>query len=170
MVKNFRPRKRRLKKSKLYIKVETTEQVFTVKNKGIFLKEEPFELGIVIDEYEIHHNHKIYKDIFEGAKKGNYYYIDSSNKKHLIFTVKFNKIKSKYTSKFYGGKEVNLIDLRNYKSYNKGSIKFKFDMKANDNRPWIYQDAFASLLGAMLKVGYEDLFVQVLVKKMVRQE
>jgi hypothetical protein len=31
-------------------------------------------------------------------------------------------------------------------------------MKADDNRPWVYQDTFASLLGAMLEVGYEDLF------------
>ncbi len=76
-----------------------------------------------------------------------------------------HKIKSKYTSEFYGGKEVNLIDLRDYKSYNLNGIKFKFEMKPNENRPWIYQDTFASLLGSLIEVGYEDLFCTGFSKK-----
>ncbi len=94
--KKLDPDNGELKTAELYIKASIVENVFTVTHNNEFLKEKPFEMRVAVDQYEIHQNHKIFKTTFEKSKKGSYYYSDLSNNKHLIFTVKYNKIKYAY--------------------------------------------------------------------------
>ena len=142
------------KSSELYLKV-VVEGIDSPATNKAFLKEgkEKFELGAAISIYEIYYNYKIYREEIEGATKGKYYYYDSTNTKHFIGSYIFKKIKNKYSG--YGGKNINLVNLNQVKRYEKGNIKFDFNLESS-SRPYVNELTLASLLGAMLNCGYED--------------
>lgn len=118
--------------------------------------EEIFEKNIVT--YHIYHDGKIEKHIPKNIKEGyeskyQYVYHDEENEKYCIGIFNYKTIKNVYGS-LYGGKTVDLIDIRDVPNYSQKGIKFK--LRVNTVRYYINSKTLASLLGAMLRCSYED--------------
>lgn len=89
----------------------------------------------------------------EYEKRVKYIYHEQSGKEHDIgdFTVK--TIKNIYGS-FYGGKTVDLVDIRDLNNYISDTVYFRLSI--NSNRLYMNKRTLGSLLGAMLECSYND--------------
>ncbi|WP_422090509.1 hypothetical protein [Tenacibaculum ovolyticum] len=178
------PEKGDLKKSKLYIKVEITEQVFTVKNKGVFLKEEPFKMSGTTVIQDIYHDGKIGKVEYQQGnakmKKVKFVYHDSSKKKHelgkfdITWAQKWVK-GSRYYSK--GSKKVISAGITKYYTYGKGETplvtpftgtkknkKFSYTngslkiiVSEDTTREYFNPERLATIFGTLAETGFEDV-------------
>jgi len=146
-----------LETSKLFLKVSCIGDDIKIDDQ-CFLEDESkeFGLGAAMTTYEIYHDHKIYKTPRPNAKKAMYIYYDASGKEYKLHKAKYIEVTNKYGS-FYGGKKINLIDIRNHKSFNEDNLKYELFMNPDTVRFWINEHTFASLLGALLEVGFEDI-------------
>ena len=157
------PEKGRLQTSFLYIK---TSYVGAVKIEKEFLKEKgAFELLPAVSVYRIYKKGEIINLYREEAKKGRYYYYDSSNKEHYLGKYNYKKITNNYFwNKKYGNtKKINLVDLKHVKNYSNGAVKFGITL--DTTRPYVNEFTLASLLGAMLECGFEDFVCNGFSKK-----
>ncbi|MBC9930272.1 DUF4280 domain-containing protein [Chitinophaga qingshengii] len=89
----------------------------------------------------------------EYKKKYKYVYHDKNSKEHILGIFNFKTINNNYGAT-YGGKTVDLIDIRELKDYANGDVKFKLTL--NTVRYFVNDKTLGSLLGALLECGYED--------------
>ncbi|MBC9914173.1 DUF4280 domain-containing protein [Chitinophaga varians] len=89
----------------------------------------------------------------EYKKKYKYVYHDKNSKEHMLGLFNFKTIDNNYGAT-YGGKTVDLIDIRELKDYASGEVKFKLTL--NTVRNFVNDKTLGSLLGALLECGYED--------------
>lgn len=84
-----------------------------------------------------------------------YVYYDADNMRHDLGQYDYTRIRKRAAGGGLGEGYTRLVNLDKLKNYNSGNVKFGFE---NDSkRPYISDVALASLLGAMLEVGYEDI-------------
>lgn len=178
------PEKGDFKKSKLYLKVEITEQVFAVKNKGAFLKEEPFKMIGTTVIQDIYHDGKIGEVEYQigdaKMKKVKFIYHDSSKKKHelgmfdITWAQKWVK-GSRYYSK--GSKKVISAKKTRYYTYGKGETplvtpftgtknnkKFSYTngnlkiiVSEDTTREYFNPERLAAVFGTLAETGFEDV-------------
>jgi hypothetical protein len=90
------------------------------------------------------------KDIYK--TKYQYLYIDNKYKIHDLGIFDFTSTKEMNPGNIEGNKNVELLDARQFKGYDKDGVKLKFKTWNSDSERWyINPDCFASLLGAMAK-------------------
>ena len=178
------PDKGELKTAELYLKVEAIENVFLVKDKGAFLKDEPFEMNGTTVIQDIYHDGKIgqveYQKDGAKMKKVKFIYHDSSKKKHelgkfdIIWAQKWLK-GSRYHS--IGAKKITLDNRTRYYTKGKGETplvtpftgtdtnkKFsyingslKIIASEDTTREYFNPERLAAVFGALADTGFEDV-------------
>ncbi|KIQ96079.1 hypothetical protein [Lysobacter sp. A03] len=90
--------------------------------------------------------------------KVRYIYIDDAEAKHELGEYDFLTTRRVLSGNVSTSGESRLVDLRDVRNYSSGQIKFGFQYDTRLTlRPYISDLALASLFGAMLDLGYEDI-------------
>lgn len=89
----------------------------------------------------------------EVSKVAEYIYVDNNATEHKLGQFKIRTIKNIYGIN-YGGATVDLVDIRELKSYFSDSVHFSLSL--NTERYFMNTLTLASLLGAMLECSFND--------------
>ena len=148
------------KSSELYLKV-VVEGIDSPATNKEFLKtgKEKFELFSDVIRYDIHDSGKIDKYVREHATKVRYNYFEGKTK-HRIGRVTFVEGKWIFKDYIYTKKKLQMLDIRDLKSYSNGNVKFNFltiNVSLKHSRFYIDIDAYAALIAAMIEESIEDL-------------
>ncbi|WP_338794241.1 hypothetical protein [Bernardetia sp. MNP-M8] len=148
------------KSSELYLKV-VVEGIDSPATNKAFLKEgkEKFELFSDVIRYDIYDSGKIDKYIREHATKVRYNYFEGETK-HRIGRVTFVEGKWIFKDYIYTKKKLQMLDIRDLRSYSNGNIKFNFltiNVSSKHSRFYIDIDAYAAMIAAMIEEEIEDL-------------
>lgn len=98
---------------------------------------------------------KLIKEEYKNSYK--YLYFDKNNKEHLLGIFKYIKTKQILPGNVVGNGSIEILDIRQFKGYNKDNVKMKFlTINTESGRYYINPDCFAGLLGAMgdLNIDY----------------
>lgn len=113
--------------------------------------------------YHIYNNGKIEKHIPKTIKdeyknKYKYIYHDAKKGEHLLGIGTFTTINNKHGAD-YGGKTVDLIDIKQFPSYSSGDVKYKIMTwnSGGGQRYYLNDKTLAAFLGALLNCGFEDI-------------
>lgn len=150
--------------------VETNKKIYVYSRDGLCFTSIGFaerEKEIKQITFKIYSNGHIDKYIPEkGAKSAEYFYIESSGKKHFLGQVNFETQIWRNTAGAEKKRGLNneilpnceLTRYSNLTSYSSGNVKFKISPGSLDSgRFFIDIDAFACLIGALIEESIEDL-------------
>ncbi|MET3931843.1 hypothetical protein ABIE51_003730 [Lysobacter sp. OAE881] len=95
---------------------------------------------------------------YPDASRIKYVYLDAGGAEHDLGTYEFLEVTSRGPGNVIVPGRTKLMNQRDVRNYANGAVRygFHYDMRLT-YRPYIKDLALASLLGAMLEVGYEDI-------------
>ena len=154
-------------------KKELAARAYNSFAEGSGSKERDFECGQAnsgpqdvnatdIVTYHIYSDGKIEKhipkEIKEEYKKKYKYVFHKDGKEHILGVFNFRLTKEMNPGNVAGKKEIELVDVREFKGYSKDGVKLKFlTFNTSSERYYINPDCYAGLLGAMADMNIDYL-------------